>query len=140
MYFEQRLWGFTKAFRGRIFWAVCVGLASAAVGVARLALLGWLLAKVFAGEPAEALIGPFILVAAIMALRGFLEYGRNMIAHVTAAIVQMKLRKKMYAKVVELGPANGRVDWRNRLTVGPDVDLARSNRNRFHVRPFSTQT
>jgi ATP-binding cassette, subfamily B, bacterial len=106
LYFEQRLWGFTKAFRGRIFWAVCVGLASAAVGVARLALLGWLLAKVFAGEPAEALIGPFILVAAIMALRGFLEYGRNMIAHVTAAIVQMKLRKKMYAKVVELGPAH----------------------------------
>ena len=105
MYFDRRLWGFTKAVRGRIFWAVFVGLISAAVGVARLGLLGWLLAKIFSGEPADALFGPFILVAAIMALRGFLEYGRNMVAHRTAAIVQMKLRKKMYAKVVELGPA-----------------------------------
>ena len=106
MYFDWRLWGFTKTVRGRIFWAVFVGLISAAVGVARLGLLGWLLAKIFSGEPADALFGPFILVAAIMALRGFLEYGRNMVAHRTAAIVQMKLRKKMYAKVVELGPAH----------------------------------
>ncbi len=68
-------------------------MISAAVGVARLALLGWLLAKVFAGEPADALIGPFILVAAIMALRGVLEYGRNMFAHRTDAIVQLELRK-----------------------------------------------
>jgi len=105
LYFNRQLWAFTDTVRGRIFWAVFVGLISAAVGVARLALLGWLLAKIFAGDPAEALIGPFILVAATMGLRGFLEYGRNMVAHRTAAIVQKRLRAKMYAKVVELGPA-----------------------------------
>ena len=38
-----------------------------------------------------------------MALRGVLEYGRNMFAHRTAAMVQLELRKKLYAKVVELG-------------------------------------
>ena len=106
MYLDLRLWGITKGIRGRIYWAIFVGLISAAVGVARLALLGWLLAKVFAGEPADALVGPFILVAAIMALRGVLEYGRNMFAHRTAAMVQLELRKKLYAKVVELGPAH----------------------------------
>jgi ATP-binding cassette subfamily C protein CydCD len=106
LYFDRRLWGFTKNVRGRIFWAVFVGLISAVVGVARLALLGWLLAKIFAGEPADALIGPFILVAAIMGLRGVVEYGRNMVAHKTAAIVQIQLREQMYAKVVELGPAH----------------------------------
>ena len=106
MYFDRRLWGFTKGVRGRIFWAVFVGLISAAVGVARLALLGWLLAKIFRGDPADALVGPFILVAVIMSLRGFLEYVRNMVAHRTAAIVQLELREKLYAKVVELGPAH----------------------------------
>jgi ATP-binding cassette, subfamily B, bacterial len=106
LYFDRRLWVFTQGVRGRIFWAVFVGLLSAAVGVARLALLGWLLAKIFRGEAPESLVEPFIIVAAIMALRGVLEYGRNMVAHKTAAIVQLHLREKLYAKVVELGPAH----------------------------------
>lgn len=106
MYFDRRLWVFTQGVRGRIFWAVFVGLLSAAVGVARLALLGWLLAKIFRGDAPESLLEPFVLVAAIMALRGVLEYGRNMVAHKTAAIVQLHLREKLYAKVVELGPAH----------------------------------
>jgi ABC-type multidrug transport system fused ATPase/permease subunit len=106
LYFDRRLWAFTKGVRGRIFWAVVVGLVSAFVGVARLALLGWVLAKIFRGEPMEALVEPFLLVAAIMVLRGALEYGRNMVAHKTAAIVQLSLREQMYAKIVELGPAH----------------------------------
>ena len=43
MYFDWRLWDFTKGVRGRISGAVAVGLLSSALGVARLALLGWLL-------------------------------------------------------------------------------------------------
>ena len=58
----------------------------------RLALLGWLLAQVFAGAPAESLILPVALVAVVMGLRGVLEYWRNMIAHRTAARVQLALR------------------------------------------------
>ena len=106
MYFDRRLWQFTTGVRGRIFWSVFIGLLSAAVGVARLALLGWVLAKIFRGDTLESLIEPFILVAAIMVLRGVLEYGRNMVAHKTAAKVQLHLREKLYAKVVELGPAH----------------------------------
>ncbi len=105
MYFDRRLWQFTQGVRPRIFWAVLVGLISAAVGVARLALLGWLLARVFAGAAFADLVWPFAVVASIMALRGALEYIRNMVAHKTAAIVQLHIRRRLYDQIVALGPA-----------------------------------
>ncbi len=57
MYFDLRLWQFTKGVRSRIAGAVMIGLLAAALGIARLALLGWLLAKVFRGEPLDAMMG-----------------------------------------------------------------------------------
>ncbi len=105
MYFDRRLWQFTEGVRLRILWAVLVGLTSAAVGVARLALLGWLLGRVFAGAPFDDLVWPFVAVATIMLLRGVLEYIRNMVAHRTAAIVQLHIRRQLYDNVIELGPA-----------------------------------
>ncbi len=102
---DPRLLALTAGVRARIAFAVVVGLAAALVGIGRLAALGWLIAGVFAGEPFEALAGKFALVGAVMLLRGWLEYWRNMIAHRTAARVQMHLRERLYDKVVELGPA-----------------------------------
>ena len=106
MYFDSRLWEFTKGVRLRIAASVGIGLLAAVFGVARLALLGWLLAKVFRAEPLEFLIVPFAVVAAVMLTRGFLEYARNMAAHRTAALVQVNIRKLLYDKVMELGPAH----------------------------------
>ena len=105
MWPDPRLLAFTVGVRGRIVFAVVVGLAAAVVGIARYAALGWLIAGVFAGEPPEALAGKFALIGAVMLLRGWLEYWRNMIAHRTAARVQMHLRERLYDKVTELGPA-----------------------------------
>ena len=105
MYIDKHLWFFTKGTRGRIAAAVGVGLLAASVGVARLALLGWLLAKVISGAPLNQLVWPFVGVALVMVLRGALEYWRNMIAHHTAARVQLDLRQRLYDKIVELGPA-----------------------------------
>ena len=105
MYFDARLWQFTEGVRGRIAWTVVIGVLAAAVGVARLALLGWLLAQVFQGAPPTELIEPFAWVAGVMALRGLLEYWRIMVAHRTAAIVQLHIRKRLFDKIVELGPA-----------------------------------
>ena len=51
MYFNPRLWIFTEGLRGRIGWAVALGVLSTAFGIARLALLGWLLGQVFLGAP-----------------------------------------------------------------------------------------
>ena len=102
---DPRLLAFTVGVRGRIALAVAAGLAAALVGIGRLAALGWLLRGSSRGEPFETLAGKFALVGAIMVLRGWLEYWRNMIAHRTAARVQMHLRERLYDKVAELGPA-----------------------------------
>ena len=73
MYLDHRLWTFTQGVRLRIAASVALGLLAAASGVARLALLGWLLSKVFVGQPIGELILPFALTAAVMVLRGLLE-------------------------------------------------------------------
>ncbi len=106
MYFDRRLWGFTKGVRGRIYGAVAIGILATLFGIARLALLGWLIAKVFQGVPLDELVLPFAAVAAVMIVRGWLEYLRTMVAHDTAAKVQVHLRTVIFDKVTELGPAH----------------------------------
>ncbi len=106
MYFDLRLWQFTKGVRGRIFAAVAIGVLATAFGIARLALLGWLIAKVFQGVLLAELLWPFAGVAAVMVVRGGLEYLRTMVAHDTAARVQVHLRTVIFDKVAELGPAH----------------------------------
>ena len=105
MYFDRRLWAFTEGVRGRMVFSVIVGLIAACVGVGRLALLGWLIALVFEGRPFADLVMPMALVAGVMMTRGLLEYVRVMVAHETAARVQIAIRKKIYDKAVILGPA-----------------------------------
>ncbi|MEC9154173.1 MAG: hypothetical protein VYA59_14380, partial [Pseudomonadota bacterium] len=63
MYFDLRLWVFTKGVRGRIFGAVAIGVLATIFGIARLALLGWLIVKVFQGVPFELLLWPSAGVA-----------------------------------------------------------------------------
>ncbi|MEM7254543.1 MAG: ABC transporter transmembrane domain-containing protein, partial [Pseudomonadota bacterium] len=106
MYFDWRLWEFTQGVRWRIVGAIALGLLAALFGIARLGLLGWLLAKIFTGTPVGELIGPFVIVGMVMVLRGALEYWRNMVAHRTAAKVQFVLRQHLYDKVIALGPAH----------------------------------
>ena len=105
MFFDAALWQFTRGVRWRIAYAVVIGILAAGVGIARLALLGWLLAQVFRGAPFSELVLPFALVGVVMLVRGALEYWRNMVAHETAAKVQAHLRGVLYDKVISLGPA-----------------------------------
>ena len=106
MFFDTRLWQFTRGARLRIAGTVAMGVFASLVGMGRLALLGWLLARVFAGDTFSELTVPFALVAAVMVLRGWIEHTRAMVAHRTAVRVQLALRKQLYAKVVALGPAH----------------------------------
>ena len=76
------------------------------VGTARLALLGWVLGRLLTGDPLARLAWPVAGVAALIALRGVLEYGRAMVAHHTAARVQARLRGTLYAQITALGPAH----------------------------------
>ena len=104
MYFDRRLWQFTEGLRLRIAGAVLLGLLSAAVGIARLALLGWLLGRVFQGDGLDDLILPIVAVAAAMLARGVLEYWRTMAAHHTAALVQLQIRARLFDQIAALGP------------------------------------
>ena len=63
MHFDYRLWGFTRGVRGRIFFAVLIGVLATALGVARLALLGWLIGLVFQGHNVTALFFPLLVTA-----------------------------------------------------------------------------
>ena len=104
MYFDSRLWQFTEGLRLRIAGAVLLGLLSAAAGIARLALLGWLLGRVFRGDGIDDLILPLVAVAVAMVARGVLEYWRTMAAHHTAALVQLRIRARLFDQVAALGP------------------------------------
>ena len=106
MFFDPKLWPFTRGMCLRIAATAAMGVLSSLIGIGRLALLGWLLARVFAGDAFSELILPFALVAVVMVLRGFVEHTRAMIAHRTSARAQLVLRERLHAKVVALGPAH----------------------------------
>jgi ATP-binding cassette subfamily C protein CydCD len=106
VYLSRELWRFTAGVRPRIAWAVLMGLAAVIAGIARLALLGWLLAKVLARPTMTSLLLAVLLVAAVTVARGALEYLRTVLAHHTAALVQATLRRTLYAHITALGPAH----------------------------------
>ncbi len=106
MYLDPRLLAFTRGVRGRITATVGLGLLQVIAGIARLALLGWLLARVFAGAALAELALPLALTAVAIVARGALEYARTVMAHRTAAVVQARLRQAIYDHLVALGPAH----------------------------------
>jgi ATP-binding cassette subfamily C protein CydCD len=106
MYIDHRLWALTAGLRRRIAGAVVIGLLAVAAGIARLALLGWLLARVAGGAGVAELLWPACLTIAVIVVRGILEYWRAMVAHETAARVQTRLRARLHGHMVALGPAH----------------------------------
>ena len=105
MFFDRRLWEFTRGLRLWVALAIFLGLAAAVVGIARFALLGVLLSRVFAGGGFAAAALPALGVAAAVLLRAAIEHHRAMISHRTALEVQETLRGRLYDKIAELGPA-----------------------------------
>ena len=106
MYLDRRLWAFTRGVRLRIAGTVLLGLLAVGAGIARLALFGWLLGRVIAGDPLRSLLPVIALAAAAVVIRGALDYWCAMAAHRTAARVQTRLRQSIYERVTALGPAH----------------------------------
>lgn len=104
MHFESRLWQFTEGVRGRIAGSAAIGLLATALGVARLALLGWLIGRVFSGDSFDDLLLPIIAVGGVIIARGLAEHWRTVVAHITAAKVQVQLRRRLFDKITALGP------------------------------------
>ena len=97
--------GADRGLRGRIAAGIVIGLAAAGFGIARFALLGTLLARVFAGAGT----GPIALaaagVAAAVVARALLDYIRTVVAHRTARWCRTSCAGRLYDKIAELGPA-----------------------------------
>ena len=106
MTFSWELWRFTEGVRERIAAAVLLGLLAVAAGVARLALLGWIGARIFEGDSFGSLT-PLIIAAALVTLaRSALLYAKEELANGTAVQVQFSLRQRLFERVAALGPAH----------------------------------
>jgi ATP-binding cassette subfamily B protein len=105
MFFDRRLWELTSGLRGRIGLSILLGLLASAFGIARFALLGVLLARVFTDAGFAVIATLAAGVAAAVLLRALLDHARTIISHGTASRVQEDLRGRLYDKIAELGPA-----------------------------------
>src|SRR5437899_12258837 len=105
MYLDWRLWSFTRGVRLRIAGTVALGLLQVMAGIGRLALLGWLLARVFRGASLESLAAPILMTAAVIVVGGGFEYARAIIAHPPSALVARRPRQPLSARAGPLGRA-----------------------------------
>jgi ATP-binding cassette, subfamily C, bacterial CydCD len=93
----------TRGVRGRMAWAAVIGLVAVPVVMWRLALTGQAMARVFAGEPFDALLGMFALIGALIVLRAVLQLARDEVANETAARMKARVRTQLYERVLQLG-------------------------------------
>ncbi|MGE0802474.1 MAG: ATP-binding cassette domain-containing protein [Lautropia sp.] len=105
MYLDTRLWALTRGVRLRMLACALLGLLALASGIARFALLGLFLARLFDGAGGAALGWPLAAAAAVIVLRGVLEHGFNRLANDNAARIQTALRARLHDRIVALGPA-----------------------------------
>ena len=106
MYFSPRLFGMTAGFRTRITLAALAGLLAIGAGIARLALSGYIIARVFEGAEFTSLIVPLMVVAALIAVRVVFQYLRDVISDLTASEIKMRLRQQLYEHSLALGPGH----------------------------------
>ncbi|MDQ6670636.1 MAG: thiol reductant ABC exporter subunit CydC [Chloroflexota bacterium] len=103
MYFDWRLFGMTRGVRGRIALAAFVGLAAVPVAMWRLTLTGQALARVFSGDPFDALTSMLLLIAGLIVVRALLQLMRDEIGNSTAALMKARIRVQLYEHVLKLG-------------------------------------
>ncbi len=118
MTFSGELWRFTQGVRGRIALAVAVGLFAVASGVARLALLGWIGARIFEGDGLAELAPLIVAAAAAVLATSGAHYVKEEIANGTALEVQFALRQRLFDQVARLGPAHFDRQRTGDVTVG----------------------
>ncbi len=118
MTFSWDLWRFTEGVRWRIALSVLVGLCAVAAGVTRLALLGWIGARIFEGDRFTDLVPLIIAAAASIAARSVFLYAKEEIANGTALQVQFSLRQRLFDQVTRLGPSHFDRQRTGDVTVG----------------------
>ena len=106
MYFNLRLWGMTQGLRAAIFLAAFVGLIAIGIGIARLAITGVVIARLFQGDDFSEVVPALVLVAALILLRGAFQYVRDAVGYRTATQTKILLRRRLYQHSLALGPGH----------------------------------
>ena len=84
--------------------AVVFGLLASVAGVTRLALSGYALALVIRGEPSGDVIFAVSAIVVAIFLRALFQYIKETTGHRAALAVQVRMRRQVYSKAIELGP------------------------------------
>ena len=106
MYFNQKLWSLTEGVRIRIAASVGMGLGGSILGMSRLLLMGWLIGQALNGAGFEDIWPAAFFTLVLMVIYAAWDYQRLMLVHNTAAIVQHKIRTRLFDKFVALGPSH----------------------------------
>lgn len=104
MYFNSRLYSFTKGARGQLFLSVIFGLLTTAAGVGRLAFSGLAIAFLIEEKESDAIILAFSGVILSIVVRAICQYVKEYLGHNAALKIQLNMRRTLYARALELGP------------------------------------
>ena len=102
----RRLFAQTDGVRGRIALAAGFGLLASASGVLRLSVQGVALASLFAGKPFGDVVPWLLAVVALPLLRLTFITLQQLVGHETAARMKVRLRGRIYAHLLDLGPGS----------------------------------
>ncbi|NDF94442.1 MAG: hypothetical protein EB107_01200 [Proteobacteria bacterium] len=102
----RRLFAQTDGVRGRIALAAGFGLLASASGVLRLSVQGVALADLFAGKPFGDVVPWLLAVVALPFLRLTFITLQQLVGHETAARMKVRLRGRIYAHLLDLGPGS----------------------------------
>ncbi len=105
MYFNTRLWEFTSGFRLRIMLGVVFGVLTAVAGVSRLVMSGYVVAMVFQEESFSKITLSILGVILAIISRCVFQYFKEMTGHRNALKIQKQLRRRLFEKILHLGPA-----------------------------------
>src|SRR5690349_10349277 len=82
-----------------------MGLCASATGVARLAVQGTAVAMVFQHRPIGEILTALLFVLVLPLLRVGFTMAKELISYGTAAMMKVKLRRLLYAHLLDLGPS-----------------------------------
>ena len=100
-----RLLSLARPWRGRLLLAVAAGAATAACGIALLAVSGFLLARASQHPGILAISAAVVAVRALSAGRGVSRYVERLAAHDTAFRILADVRVTIYRRLERLAPA-----------------------------------
>jgi ABC-type transport system involved in cytochrome bd biosynthesis fused ATPase/permease subunit len=102
----RRLFSQTEGARGRIALAGGFGLLASAAGALRLSVQGVAIASLFTGEPFSDVVPWLLAVVALPLLRLTFITLQQLVGHGTAAIMKVRLRPRIHAHLLDLGPGS----------------------------------